>query len=163
MQVNFPVAWVDTPNWSFRTYPIKRGGSKVLFFCCYPNRLTSVKTGIFHHASITNPVCQIQVGGIKTIVNQPVMIGIESCNNRVMICRHGRACTQRGLGRCVLALIGQYCKQINRVCYRDSYNMIYNKLKLNANKYQSGCTYTIHTGSERGKKKQGSQVVITQT
>jgi len=33
--------------------------------------------------------------------------------------------------------------------------LIYNKLKLNVNKYQSGCTYRIHTGGESGKKKQG--------
>ncbi len=65
----------------FTTDPIERGGSDTLLFRRVPDRLSSEKGWI----RISHHIDAIQIGGIKEIIHQSMMIRMQACRHTVMV------------------------------------------------------------------------------
>ena len=65
----------------FTTNPIERGGSDTLLFRRVPDRLSSEKGWI----RISHHINTIQIGSIKEIIHQSVMIRMQACRHTVMV------------------------------------------------------------------------------
>ena len=64
----------------FTTDPIERGGSDTLLFRRVPDRLSSEKGWI----RISHHIDAIQIGGIKEIIHQSMMIRMQACRHTVI-------------------------------------------------------------------------------